>query len=77
MLQVGGRPDLGQKTLGAEYGRELGAEQFQGNGAIVANISRQEDQCHAAGTEFTLDAVRALETSGESVDDGQRAPLQK
>jgi hypothetical protein len=77
MLQVRGGANLSQEPLASEDCRKFGAEEFQRDRAVVADIPRQEHERHAAGAEFTLDAVFVLETCGKPIDDSQRAPRWK
>ena len=55
MLQVGGRPDLAEKPLGADHGGELRAHDLDGDLAVVPEILRQVDGGHAAGPELALE----------------------
>src|SRR4051812_17035069 len=57
MLQIRRRLDLGKETFGAEYSGEIGFEDLQCDTAVVADVVRQEDRCHAARTDLTHDAV--------------------
>ena len=57
MLEVRGGLDLAQEALGADDGGELGAEDLDGDGAIVLEVVREVDGGHAARTELALDAV--------------------
>ena len=61
MLEVGGRLYLGKKPLGAHHHRQLGLQDLESDLALVLQVIGQEDGGHAAFTEFTLDAVAALE----------------
>ena len=56
MLQVGGDPDLRQEPLGAEDGGELGAEDFDGDLAVVLQVVGEVDGGHAAAAELALEA---------------------
>ena len=57
VLEVGGGLDLGQEALGADDGGEFGAEDLDGDGAIVLEVVGQVDRGHAALAELALDAV--------------------
>jgi hypothetical protein len=68
VLQVRRRPDLRQEPLTAKDRGKLRPEKFQRDPAVVANVTGEEDDGHAARAEFTLDAVLALESGSESVE---------
>jgi hypothetical protein len=55
------RLDLGQEALGSDDGRQLGLEHLERDLTLVLHVVGQEHRGHAALTEFTLDAVAALE----------------
>ena len=57
VLEVGGELDLGQEPLGADDGRELGAEQLERDPPVVAEVLGQVDGGHAAGADLALDPV--------------------
>ena len=57
VLEIGGQLDLGQEPLGADDRRELGAEEFQRDPPVVAEVLGQEDGGHAAGADLALDPV--------------------
>jgi hypothetical protein len=38
MLQVGGRLDLGQESLGTDHHRQLGLQDLQGDPALVLQV---------------------------------------
>jgi hypothetical protein len=57
VLQVRGGPDLGQEPLGADHGRQLGAQQLEGDRAAVPDIVGQVDRGHPAGTELAVEPV--------------------
>ena len=61
MMQLGGEVDLTQKALGAEGGRQLGSEDFDGDGTVVFHVVREEDVCHPPAAEFALDDVAISE----------------
>ena len=61
------------EPLGAEYGRELGLENFDRDVAVVLEILREVDRRHAAGAELALDAVSVGQRGCETVDHGRRA----
>ena len=57
MLQAGGDPDLLEKSLRSERGRELGAQDLEGDGAIMPKVVREVDHGHATASELALDAI--------------------
>ena len=57
MLEVGGGLDLLQEPLGADERRELGAEHFDRDVALVANVLGEIDRGHAAGAQLALEGV--------------------
>lgn len=65
MVELSGDPDLAQKTLGAERGRELGRKHFDGHPAVVFPVDRQVDRAHPPTAELTLDRVAAPEGGGK------------
>ena len=67
MLQVGGVLDLAEEALGAEDGRELGAEDLEGDLAVVLQVVGQVDGGHAAAAELALDRVPVGEGSAQGV----------
>ena len=67
MLQVGGVLDLAEEALGAEDGRELGAEDLEGDLAVVLQVVGAVDGGHAAAAELALDRVAVGEGSAQGV----------
>ncbi len=57
MLQVRSDLDLVQEALGAEDGGEFGAEDFDGNLAVVLEVVGEVDRGHAAGAQLALDPI--------------------
>ena len=57
-----------QEPLDAEDGAELGAEDLEGDLAVVLEVGGEEDRRHAAGAELALDAVALLERGGEATE---------
>jgi hypothetical protein len=53
----GGDGDLAGEALGAEGGGELGAEDLEGDPAVVLQVLGEVDGGHAALAELPLDAV--------------------
>ncbi len=54
-----------QEPLGAEDGRELGAEDLERHGAVVAQVARAVDGGHAAGADLALHLVAAAQRALE------------
>ena len=57
MLQVGGGLDLGEEALGADDGGELGAQDLDGDLAVVLEVLGEVHRGHAARAELALDPV--------------------
>jgi len=57
--------DLAEKALAAQRGRELGPDDFHGDGSVVLEILRQIDTSHAAAPEFALDPIAPAEDVGK------------
>jgi hypothetical protein len=57
VLQPGGDGDLAAEALGAEGGGELGAEDLEGDSAVMLQVLGEVDGGHAALPELPLDAV--------------------
>ena len=57
MLEVGGGLDLGQEPLGSDDGRELRAQDLDGDLAVVLEILGEVDGRHTACAQLPLDAV--------------------
>jgi hypothetical protein len=79
VLQIGRELDLGQEPLGADHGRELGAEHLERDPPGVADVLGEVDGRHAAGADLALEAVavrqgglEAAEQFGHSVGGGGR-----
>ena len=62
MLQIRGGLDLAQEALGADYRRELGAQDLDGDIAVVLEVVREVDRGHAAAAEFLQDSILAERT---------------
>jgi hypothetical protein len=79
MLKASSEAYLPEKPLGAEGGGELGAEHFQGDGAVVLEIVRAVDDRHPTAAKRAVDAVAAAE-GGRQVGDRvvqQRGPVRR
>ena len=61
MLEPGGELDLAEKPLRAEGGREVGAEDLQGNRPVVPEIVGEVDRGHPSPAELALDDVAVAE----------------
>ena len=55
VLQPREQPDLALESLGANRVARVGAEDLDGDGAIVAQVAREEDHGHAAVAELFLE----------------------
>jgi hypothetical protein len=66
MLQVRRRADLGEETLGADYGRELRSQDFERDFTIVLQVLREIDGRHSARAELALDAVTVSNSRGKA-----------
>ena len=64
VLQLRGGLDLGEESLAAERGAEVGVQHLDGDVAIVLEVVREVDRRHPAGAEFALDAVAADQGGG-------------
>jgi hypothetical protein len=61
VLQVGGRLDLGEESLGPHHGGELGLQDLERDLALVLEVVGEVDGRHAALAELALDTVAAFE----------------
>ena len=75
MLQVGDGLDLAEEPLGADHGREVGAQDLDGDLALVAEVAREIDGGHAALAELALDAVAVGEDRAEALNGVGQAEL--
>ena len=66
MLQVGDGLDLAQEPLGADHRGELGAQDLDGDLAVVLEVLGQVHRGHAALAQLALDAVAVGERGGEA-----------
>ena len=57
MLQPRGRLDLGQKTIGAERGGEVGMQDLHRDVAIVADVAGEIDARHPSAAYLAIDAI--------------------
>jgi hypothetical protein len=61
MVQIGRDADLAQEAIGAKHRAELRVQDFHGDSALMLEVAREKDRCHAAATELALDLVPAAE----------------
>ena len=61
MLEIGGELDLGQEPLGPDHGGQLGAQDFQSDAPVVADVFGEVDGRHPAGADFVVEAVAVRE----------------
>ena len=57
MPQPRGHPNFLVKAFRAKQGAEVRVQHLEGDGTVVAEITRQVDGRHAAPTQLTLDGV--------------------
>ena len=69
MLEVGRQLDLGQEPLGADHGRQLGAEDLHGHRPVVADVLGEVDGGHAAGAGFAVETVAVREGGLEAAEE--------
>ena len=68
MLQVGGDLDLGEETIAADDGAQLGVEDLNGDLAAVLEVFGEIHRGHTALTQLAVEAIAV----GESVDEPVR-----
>src|SRR5690242_16079009 len=68
-------PDLGQEAFGAEDGGELGAEDLEGDLAVVLQGVGEVDGGHAAAAERAFDGVAVGEAGAQGVQDRHGDPV--
>ena len=66
VLQVCGRPDLGEEAVCSDDRGQLGLEDFEGDSSRVSLVEREVDRRHSPFTEPPLDVVLALEGRGQA-----------
>ena len=59
MIELSTDPDLLQKPLGTEGGRDLGVHDLERHGSVVAEVVREVHRGHPAPPQFALDGVVA------------------
>ena len=69
VLEVGRQLDLGQEPLGADHGRQLGAEDLHGHRPVVADVLGEVDGGHAAGAGFAVETVAVREGGLEAAEE--------
>ena len=72
VLQGRDRADLPHEPLGADHGGELGAEDLDGDLALVAEVLGEVHGGHAALAELALDPIAVGEGRAEEVEGGGR-----
>jgi hypothetical protein len=60
--------DLAQETLGADHGGQFGAEDLDGDAAVVLQVVGEVDGGHAAGAELALEAVAVGQGVGQAAE---------
>ena len=68
MLKPRSRPDFGEKPFAAECGAKVGVKHFDGDVAVVFDITREIDSRHAALSELALNVVPSFQCFGKSAD---------
>ncbi len=68
VLEVGGGPDLGQKTLSTDDGGKLGPQHLDRDLAAVAQVVGQIHGGHAALPQLAVDPVAVGQTCREAVE---------
>ena len=69
MLQLGGRADFPEEPAGTDRSRNVGAEDFDRDQAIMLQVPREIHRRHPTATELALNRVAAGEGGSESVED--------
>jgi hypothetical protein len=64
MLELRGRLDLGEKTLGPKCSCEVGMQDFYRNITLMPQVVREEDCRHPANANLTGDAVPGIQRGG-------------
>ena len=57
MLQVCRHLDLSQESLDAEHGAEFRLQNLDGDLAVMTQVSREINRCHAASSDLAVDRV--------------------
>ena len=69
VLKASGELDFPEESLRAQGSCELGMEDLQCDGTVVAEVLGQVNDCHAASAELSVDAVAVGECGREVVAD--------
>ena len=69
VTEPGRELDLTQKSLDTHGHRQLGAEQLEGDRAVMLDIVGQVDGGHPALAQLALDDVAIVERPVEAIDD--------
>src|SRR5918994_1634365 len=67
VLEMGDDPDLTEESLGTQRGGELGAEDFERDLAIVAQVAGEVDGGHAALSQLTLELITISQGCAQSI----------
>ena len=68
MLQLGGDPDLPQKAVGTDRDGQVGMENLERDGAVVADVARQKDGGHTALSQLPLHVVPVGQGAPQAVN---------
>ena len=66
MLEVRRHLDLGEEPLGTKHSAELGVQNLERDFAVVPDVAREVDRCHAARADLTVNGVTAFECGAEA-----------
>src|SRR3954454_24680735 len=67
MLQPRGDLDLAFESLGAKRGANLGVENLERDGAVVAQVLGEEDDGKSPAAQLAFDAIAVSQCGGERV----------
>ena len=68
MYQARRRSNLRQKALSAHRPRQVGMQNFDGDGSVVPEVPREVDGRHPADADLTVDVISAGESGVELLD---------
>ena len=69
VLKIGGHANLGEKTLGAEYRSELGAQHLQCNVPLVTDVACEVHSRHTTATDLAFELVAIGQGGIQGVDE--------
>ena len=72
MIEPRGNPDLEEKPVRADCGRQLGTKHLDGDRTIVFQIPGEVHRRHTAGAQFPLDGVSTAQSGRQMI--GSRHP---